>query len=132
MSDVIVVSAFETRLGTLTTPYVKTLNKRPPSLPQTYTSLERDFAVVERVTIGGSPNSQFRETGTLTVVVNVRSGVGVDQADTVAEEVRNLFHNFSTGHLQVMKVDSPVVFDPDDGSYFQLRIPVQYQFDFFK
>lgn len=130
MSDPAVIAIFEARLGTLATPFVDTLNKRPASLPDEYTSLDRDFSSVERVTIGQP--SQWRELGSLTVVVNVRAGTGSEGAGTIGELARDLFFDYSSGHFFVTSVGSGAVLDPDDGGYFQLRFPVQYQFDFFK
>lgn len=130
MSDPIVIAAFRARLETLTTPFVQTLNERPSSLPTLYTSLERDYCEVERITLGVP--SQFRETGTLTVVVAQRSGLGYTAAETLAEEVRALFHNYSLVHLQVLTVGSPTVFEADEGNYFLMKVPVRYMFDFFK
>ena len=130
MSDPLVVAVFEARLALLApgVPYLRTLNIRPPDLPDAYVSLERDYATVDRITIGVP--TLFREQGSLSVVVNTRAGTGVTPGDTIAEQVRALFHNFNQDHLHVQTVGSAVVFDPDDGSFFQLKVPVQYQFDF--
>lgn len=143
MSDPVVIAVFKTRLETLNSnasppistdvPYLDTLNTRPtPPLPERFTSLERDFAAVDCVAIGGAGNRQFRETGTLTVVVTVRSGTGASEAETISERVRELFHAFEQTHIHVTSVGSATVFDPDDGSYFQLKVPVNYFFDFFR
>ena len=107
------------------------LNVRPSKLPDRWVSLERDYAGVERITIG-TPNVQFRENGTLTVVVAVRAGTGDAEANTIAERVRNLFHDYAELHLQVTSVSSATVFDPDDGSFFLVKVPVNYFFDFFR
>jgi hypothetical protein len=130
MSDPVVIGIFETRLDALDVEYLDTLNKRPSQLPDQYISLERDFSSVERITIGQP--SMWRELGSLTVVVNVRSGTGSATAATIGELARNLFFDYKQGHLYVITVGSGTVLDPDDGGFFQMKFPVQYQFDFFK
>lgn len=130
MADPVVTDAFASRLGTLSTPYVDTLNARPATLPNIYTSIEVENSVVDRITIG-SP-AMFRESGTIAVKVNVRSGGGDSSAETLAETVRDLFHNYAVGHFRVETVGSAVPLSPDEGNYFQLRVPVVYQYDFFK
>lgn len=130
MSDPFVVAAFKVVLSTTSAPFVDTLNTRPASLPETFSTLERDHAEVSRVTLG-TP-AMFREVGVLQIVVHVRSGIGDSAAQVLAEEVRDAFHNYALGYLQVQEVASAVVFAPDDGNYFELKIPVTYLFDFFK
>lgn len=134
MSDPIVIAAFEDRIQTnlpLGVEYVRTLNVRPPKLPDLFVSLERDYSAVDRITLS-MPLTQFRELGSLTVAVNVRSGQGVSEAEITAEQIRNLFHNFNVDHLHIQTVGSAAVIAPDDGNFFQVRFPVVYQFDFFK
>lgn len=74
----------------------------------------------------------YRERGLLHVNVNVRSGIGDTSARTLAETVRDLFHNYAVGHLRVESVDSAYAVNPDDGNFFQIKVPVHYQYDFFK
>lgn len=130
MSDPIVVAAFKAVLATTSAPYVETLNVRPASLPNTFSTLERDHSEVLRITIG-TP-TQFRETGVLQVVVHVRAGLGDDSAQTLAEEIRDAFHNYAVGYLSVLEVSSATIFAPDDGNFFEVKIPISYMFDFFK
>jgi hypothetical protein len=138
MSDPVVVAAFEARLALASEDYVDTLNVRPATLPDLHTTLERDFASLEALTIGRP--TFWRETGTLTVVCAARAGTGTTDVEALAEEVRDLFHNYdlyagsggAATYLRVLTAGSPAVLDPDDGSFFQLRVPVQYQFDFYR
>lgn len=135
MSDPVVVNVFRDRLQMLggsptTVPYVDTLNTRPPKLPDLFVGLERDFSSVQRITLG-TP-TQFRETGTLFVVISVRAGTGIDVAQTLCEEARDLFHNYAVEQFRVTVVDSATPIDPDEGNFFQLKFPVQYTYDFFK
>lgn len=134
MSDPVVVTIIKARLAAVVpaTPVIDTLNTRPASLPAHYCTVQRDFSSVARISLGGSPNTQFRETGTITISVTVKSGTGTSEAEMIAEQVRNAFHNYALVHFQVLVVDSPVVGSPDDGNWFQLDVPVQYLFDFFK
>lgn len=130
MSDPAVVAIIRARLETLSTPFVQTLNARPTSLPNVYTSIDRDYCEVSRVTLG-SP-AMFREIGSISPVAHVRSGTGYDSLDTLAIEIRDLFHNYDLLHFRVTTVGSPITFEPDEGNFLQMRIPVFYQFDFFK
>lgn len=134
MSDPVVIDIFRNRLSTLPSspmvPYIDTLNVRPASLPDTFIGLERDISSVARVNIGRP--AQFREIGTLLVVVSVRAGAGIEAAADISEMVRDAFHDYALLHFQVLVVDSATPVAPDDGSYFQFKVPVQYQFDFFK
>jgi hypothetical protein len=134
MADPTVVSIVEARLvpglDPVTEPYITVLNTRPPGLPNVHVSIERDYSSVDRVTLGRP--AQFRETGSITVVVNVRAGIGDYDASILSEKIRNLFHNYYLEHFRVTVVGSAAVFDPDDGNFFQTKIPVQYEFDFFK
>lgn len=134
MSDPVVVNLFRERLtslsGSPTVPYIDTLNVRPGVLPEVFIGLEREFSSVNRITLG-TP-TQFRESGTLVVVINVKSGTGIELAQALSEEARDLFHNYAVGHFRVTNVDSSTPIAPDEGNYFQLKFPVQYDFDFFK
>lgn len=133
MSDSAVVAAFRARLesGLVGIPYVQTLNNRPASLPDTYVSLERDYCDVERITLG-TP-TQFRETGSLNVVIAKRAGTGYLDSETLGSQVRDLFHNYSLVHLQVLTVGSTqLAFEPDEGNFFQMKVSVRYIYDFFK
>ena len=134
MSDPAVIEIFKTRLLTLpSVPLLPTLNLRPvPPFPDQFLTLKRDFATVQRISIGPSPNSQFREEGTLVVSVTVKSGIGDALANTIAESVRDLFFDYHFNHFRVTVVESAVVGLADEGNYFQLDVPVRYQFDFFK
>lgn len=111
-------------------PLIETLNVRAPSMPDKFVTLERDYSTTSRITLGVP--TQFREEGIVNIVVHVRSGIGADAADILAEQVRDLFHNFSVGYLQVLTVGSAVFVNPDDGNFFELKVPVDYIFDFFK
>lgn len=130
MSDPLVIAAFEVLLTAAPIPYVDTLNLRPATLPDQYVSLERDHSTVIRVTLGLP--AMFRENGVLSILVSVRSGYGSTSAGGLAEQVRDLFHDCTVGHFRVLSVGSAFVISPDDGNYFQLKIPVEYEFDFFK
>ena len=131
MSDPIVTTIFKTRLGSLAdVPCIDVLNVRPATLPDVFTSVERDHSTTSRITLG-TP-TQFREEGVINVVVHVRAGQGSAAAEALTEQVRDLFHNYSVGNLQVYTVDSGVVISPDDGNFFELKVPVGYMFDFFK
>lgn len=134
MSDIAVITIVKARLTTLlpATPILDTINVRPGTLPAQFLTVKREFSSVDRISIGPSPNTQFRETGTLTIRVTVQSGIGTDTAEALAEQVRDLFHNYAVTQFRVLVVDSPSVIDPDDGNWFQLEVPVQYQYDFFK
>lgn len=111
-------------------PLLETLNIRPSSAPDKFITLERDHSYTSRITLGVP--TQFREMGIISIVVHVRSGIGADAADILAEQVCDLFHNFSVGYLQVLTVGSAVFVNPDDGNFFELKVPVDYMFDFFK
>lgn len=131
MSDVQVIDAFKARLATTSSPFRDTLNQRPSTIPDTFTSLERDQSTVKRITIG-TP-AMFREDGVLCVIVHTRAGLGDASAQTAAEEVRDAFHNYFVGQLQILEVHSPrPETDDAEGNFFRVRVPVQYQFDFFK
>lgn len=133
MSDPVVIALVKSRLEAILAvdePVLETINARPRLTPK-FVSIERDYSAVDRVTLS-SPLTQFRETGTISIVVNVQSGTGTAVAEELAERVRDAFHNYASGQFQVMTVGSAVVFEPDDGNYFQMKVPVQYMFDFFK
>lgn len=135
MADPAVVTIFKARLAAQlpAVPLIATLNIRPtPPVPVPFLTLKHDFAPVSRITIGPSPNSQFREEGTLIVAVATNSGGGEEDAQTVAEQVRAAFFNYFYNHFRVTTVDSAIPGLPDEGNYFQLDVPVHYQFDFFR
>ena len=130
MSDPVVINAFKAILATTGAPFVDTLNVRPATLPNTFSTLERDHAEVARITIG-TP-AQFRESGVLQIVVHVRAGLGDGPAQMLAEQIRDAFHDYAAGNLFVLAVGSATVFEPDDGNFFEMKVPVHYQYDFFK
>lgn len=132
MSDPTAVSVVRTRLADLTsaTPVLETLNVRPSSLPDVFLTIERDHSLVSRITLG-TP-TLFREIGAINVVAHTRSGIGDTDAGVLAEEVRDLFHNYAVSHFQVLTVGSAVVFLPDEGNFFEVKVLVEYQLDFFK
>lgn len=135
MSHQAVIEAFVTRLADIdaspAVPFVDTLNSRPETRPDIYLSLDRDYATTYRVTLG--PPSMFREQGTLQVVVTVRSGIGSSAAGTLATAAQTLFQDWValSGNLRIISAHSGAVFDPDDGNHFQMKVPVEYQYDFF-
>jgi len=134
MSDPLVIAAFTVRLSSVldpvTEPLIETINVRP-NLPPVYVSIERDYSAVERITLS-MPLTQFREYGSLSIVVTTPAGVGTTDAEVLAEKIRDAFHNYAAGFLHIESVGSAAVVEPDDGNYFQMKVPVQYQFDFFK
>jgi len=134
MSDPVVLAIFKARLAAElpAVPVVETINARPGTLPAQYLTLKRDFASVQRIGIGPSPNSAFREFGTLTIRITVASGIGTDEAEVLAQQVADEFHNFSVLHFRVTVVNPPSFISPDEGNWFQYDVPVEYQYDFFK
>lgn len=132
MSDPTAVALVRARLADLAsaTPVLETLNIRPASLPNAFLTLERDHSLVSRITLG-TP-TLFREVGAINVVVHTRSGIGDTDAGVLAEEVRSLFHNYAVGHFQVLTVGSAAIFLPDEGNFFEVKVLVEYQLDFFR
>jgi len=135
MSAPAVIAIFEARLASdVTLPaVVQTVNVRPgTALPEQFLTLKRDFATVQRIGIGPSPNTLFREFGTLTIRVTVASGIGTDEAEALSQQVSDLFHNYAVTHFRVTVVNPPSFITPDEGNWFQYDVPVEYQYDFFK
>lgn len=132
MADTAVVQLFEARLelGSPSIPFLQTLNERPSALANVWTSIEQDHSNVERIGLGVP--SAFREIGSIIVVIHVRAGTGVDAARSYVDAIRDMFHNYAVDHFRVTTVGSEFTVDPDDGSFFQLKFPVEYNFDFFK
>lgn len=132
MSDPTAVACVRSRLAAMVsaTPVLETLNVRPERLPDVFLTIERDHSLVSRITLG-TP-TLFREVGAINVVVHTRSGIGDTDAGVLAEEVRDLFHNYAVGHFQVLTVGSAAVFLPDEGNFFEVKVLVEYQLDFFK
>jgi hypothetical protein len=134
MADPAVESLTKARLATLAgITILETLNARPAvptDLARKYLSIEHDHCDVQRITLGQP--AQYRESGSLFVVCQTASGSGQAAANALAEAVRGLFFEYATNHFRVLAVKSAIVFEVDNGNFFALRVPIQYQFDFFK
>lgn len=133
MADPLVKVIIESRLATVLDPdepLIATLNQRPSILPPVHVSLEHDYSAVDRITIGRP--ALFREDGVMLIVVNTPSGKGDSVSETLVSKIRDAFHNYYIEHFRVLNVDSAVIPEPDNGNFFQVKISVQYQFDFFK
>jgi hypothetical protein len=109
--------------------FFDTFNTRA-TLATPYTSIEQDYSTTQRITLGQP--ARYRELGSFVVVIGVQSGLGLTQATTISEQVRNLFFEYISGLFSVLSVGSIIAVAPDDGNYFQVKVPVEYQFDFFK
>lgn len=114
-------------------PYIETVNSRPVQTPKAdseWMTAEYDYSGIDRITIG-SP-ALYREQGTVTVVGMVPSGSGLDRAMELAERIRDLFWGYYTESIRIDEVGSGVVYKPDSGNFFLIRVPVPYVFDFYR
>lgn len=135
MAQPSVIAEIETVLEAAAIPYLDTINTRPtainPTLTPEWTTLELDISNVDRISLGRT-GARFREEGSVTIVVNTRSGEGKQRGYELSEEIRSLFWEYSSGFLRIIRVSSGVIYQPEDGNWFQVRIPIDYQFDFTK
>jgi len=128
--EAFVFDTFVALLETASIPFIQTVNTRVAgALPAEWTTLEFENTRTERITIGQT-NILYRETGTFNVVIHVRSGIGLSRANILASEIGVLFRDYAVGYLRVVSVQSGTIFQPDEGNFFQVRVPVDYQFDF--
>ena len=133
MADPAVVALVKARLADVPAmpplPILETLNVRPTALPDAFLTIEHDHSETTRITLGIP--TQFREDGALNILVHVRAGIGDTDAFTIAELVRSIFHNYMVGHFRVLQAKSAVITQPDDGNFFEAKVPLDYQYDFF-
>lgn len=135
MADPAVIAIAKARLlGGLTgVAFLQTLNERSTlatASDRKYTSLEHNFSETERITLGQP--AMYRESGSFYVVCQTPAGRGVVLANTLAETVRGLFFEYAVDHFRVLAAKSATIFEPDDGNWFTAKVPIEYQFDFFK
>lgn len=112
------------------TVFKETVNTRPEDMPSgaIWTSLENDFSKTTRITLG-SP-ATFREEGNVNVLVQVRAGTGTVAIYSAVELIRRSLFGYYDAKLAIDEVDSGTDHIPDDGVFFQVRIPVPYKYDF--
>lgn len=135
MADPAVVSIVKARLSASITglSILDTINARPPlpsDVERKFVSIEHNHADVQRITLGQP--AQYREAGGIYVVCQTAAGKGTAVANTLAETVRGLFFEYALDHFRVLAAKSALVFENDDGNFFTLKVPVEYEFDFFK
>ena len=83
----------------------------------------------ERVSLGST--ACYREQGTITVVLNVKSGDGESNIIAASELIRTAYKDFKSGGFRLTQIDPALALGFSDGNYYLMDIDCSYDYDTF-
>jgi hypothetical protein len=106
-------------------------------LPLEWARISYPAAADDRISIGsGSNNALWRESGSILMIVGVKSGTGTARALLLAEAIKTAWDEYTglNGNLRFISITPPT--DPADGQsegeWYRMQVTVSYENDTFR
>jgi hypothetical protein len=105
---------------------------KPPADGSAFLTLQFPVAHEEQITVGAPGHNVWRETGAFRLVISVRTGDPLKQANTWLDEARAIFRGQQFAGVTTFAPSPAVQADPEfiGGTRVELSSAVPYQSDF--
>lgn len=83
----------------------------------------------EQTTLGQIGNRKFKRAGMILINIFTIMNIGVKESNTLADELRAIFEGVSFGGVRCYNAVARDIGDSDQGSWYQVNLEIDYDYD---